>query len=350
MSITTFKEESYVVGDGVPTANTFLPKGKLYVDRQTGTVYSFSGETWSQVGGGGLAAPTDIPGCVLWLDATTLTGFDPTDPVPVWTDRVGDYQAIGGLAYEGPDVPVDPDLAPLFSIDAGNFPGLVFDGAASTMTVINPAVTGSLEGQSGVTYAIVLKQVPDTYSALGTWVYDTEPYEGEGGTSGNIPIVGMGLSSSYDHSEVSFGASIENPPLDSSMSYGALDYGESSMYIKPLPAYLPYEGRFALIGTADLNGHQAAVEGSTDILNVASWNAQIYPTFDDYLPSGAQVFPAMTRYCHGLELVTRGYTDLGALGDYFQGTLHEFIVFNRALNVDERQKLNAYLAAKWQLV
>jgi hypothetical protein len=69
--------------------------------------------------------------------------------------------------------------------------------------------------------------------------------------------------------------------------------------------------------------------------------------------SGRQIFVNGTRANGDTNLATLRSWDGAAVGRYFtrfyQGTIHEVLIFNISLSSDRRQKMEGYLAHKWGL-
>lgn len=68
---------------------------------------AWSGEAWK---------PTDVSGCVLWLDASQLTGLSDGDPVASWSDESGQsHDAAQSTADKKPEYDIAPTV--IFSND-----------------------------------------------------------------------------------------------------------------------------------------------------------------------------------------------------------------------------------------
>ena len=108
-----------------------------------------------------LTAPTDIPGCVVWLDALTgvyadagkTTPATPGDPVACWANRVPGgpdaTQATGGNR---------PTLAGPTASSLGR-PGLLFNGTSSYLTFGQPTAWASLSGGAVTGYTVYARLV-----------------------------------------------------------------------------------------------------------------------------------------------------------------------------------------------
>lgn len=84
--------------------------------------------------------PLDIPGCVLWLDASQIVGLADGDPVTTWPD-------LSGGGYDA--IQVAPALKPIYRTGIQNgLPVVRFDGLNDILTVagLGAAFAGITEG------------------------------------------------------------------------------------------------------------------------------------------------------------------------------------------------------------
>lgn len=155
-----------------------------------------------RVAGGGFV-PTDIAGCVLWLDASQIVGLSDGDPVVTWSNL--------GTGGSGNDA-VQSDSSKRGTYQTGeinSLPVVRLDGSNDSYEV------GDFSAESAITSFIVLKRDANT-AAYGLWNFSDSditfyPFAGDG----NIYDA---FASTVRHDGIVAGVSLQSPHLYSVVS------------------------------------------------------------------------------------------------------------------------------------
>jgi hypothetical protein len=102
-------------------------------------------------------APTDITGCVVWLDADQITGLNDADEVLLWEDMASTNDAAGVTT-----------AVPLYKVNIQNsLPVVRFDGTGDILTITGLG-TGAFNGKTAGTGFFVFSPTNDTqYAVMG---------------------------------------------------------------------------------------------------------------------------------------------------------------------------------------
>lgn len=272
------------------------------------------------VGSDAITDPTDITGCVLWLDAsdaTTINAGGPVnnDPVSTWADKSGnDFDA----------TQADAGVRPVYETDVmGALDGVTFDGTQSL-------------GLSGAALDILRAQPGASLFVVAAYNGDTSPIAGaifsawRGAPAGQYDRLAL-------FSDDSGFAKVEAARLDGD-SVSAWDF------------------RTHLSDVVDLHVHAGIVDWAKGQIRARS--------LDTWMAVGAQL--AINAYgsaqaytsTRGLssdtasEYVVIGGTELAVPenGYPYTGSICELVLYDRALNAVEQRRVFDYLAVKWEVV
>ncbi|QDV86934.1 LamG-like jellyroll fold domain-containing protein [Planctomycetes bacterium TBK1r] len=110
-----------------------------------------------------IADPTDISGCVVWLDPSTLTALSDGDDVTSWADSSGEGNDAAG---SGTDHPTYQDGSEYYSDMP--FVGFAAAGGDGRLTVSADSTINS----SAVTYAMRVRLTNLEAASSGTWLFN----------------------------------------------------------------------------------------------------------------------------------------------------------------------------------
>lgn len=290
---------------------TTVEDADAFVLARSGTSNRISGANLKAAGGGSqpVTAPTDIAGCILWLDASQLALADDA-PVATWPD----------LSANGFDATqADPGSRPVCKTAVQNGLRVVrFDSQGATVPQwldLTGAGLALLNDLDGATLACAFRMSGDAtagqvFAVLTNAGAARRAYLNLDGASSLISDVVVGASND------------DNDDADNVLK-------------SSLGSAAPTTLASAALGVIDLSAPQIAAQSSDPTLDAANGQPPAYTVTAGPFPNT----DATAVHIGGAN------TEPGPA--ILDGDLMELVVYSRALNARERRELLEYLSAKW---
>lgn len=255
--------------------------------------------------------PTTIPGLGLWLDASQIIGLGDGDPVASWADESGNGRDA---------VQADETKQPTYVANALNAKPIVrFGGDGSGGDPFHWLALGSgldlLQDVPGLTICAVFQNITTSNDYLFNASSGTEPTLRRAGFEPALGQVNQCHASNDDEQEILVEVDANIAPTSGSA----------------VPTGCPLSSVVAIDLARGSLGWECGSAGNPNEFSLQDWNAALANTPDT---------PSLSITVGSLS------AESGDEGN-FNGDIAELLIYQRALNLQERRQLIEYLSAKW---